>query len=232
MAREPALNNVKKAFYTKIESSIELFKTLKPFATEHVWDGIHGYEPIHPEQGKKIFSLAFLDVLVGWEDFIAACFIRYLAGAKAPSGYCPTLRTGECESIKHAYEVLSGIEGFDPSKKFLRWSSWNEILQKAKIYFEYGEPFSSVTDQERQRLNDAFIIRNRVVHSSEKCRHDFKRIARQHLGIPNGGKLKRGYSVGALLLEISARGFDKDEKDYFFMNYMNLFIRLADKIAP
>jgi len=232
MSKKPALNNVKNAFHSKIESSVGLFATLKPFATELAWDGIHGWEPIHPEQAKKIFSLAFLDVLVGWEDFIAACFIRYLAGAKAPSGYCPRLRTGECESIKHAYEVLSGIEGFDPLKRFLRWSSWNEILQKARIFFENGEPFSSVTDQERQRLNDAFIIRNRVAHSSEKCRHDFKRISRQHLGIPDGGKIKRGYSVGALLLEISSRGFGKVEKDHFFMNYMNLFFQLADKIAP
>lgn len=232
MPREPALNNVKSTFYSKIESSAGLFGTLKPFATEYVWDGIHGWEPIHPEQAKKIFSLAFLDVLVGWEDFIAACFIRYLAGAKAPSGYRPKLRIGKCESIKHAYEVLSGIEGFDPSKKFLRWSSWNEILQKAKIYFENGEPFSTVSDKERQRLNDAFIIRNRVAHSSEKCRHDFKKIARKHLGKADDGKLQRGYSVGALLLEISTRGFGKGKKDYFFMKYMNLFIRLVDKIAP
>ncbi|MGD2089656.1 MAG: hypothetical protein PVH61_26000 [Candidatus Aminicenantes bacterium] len=232
MSQKLALNSVKNAFYSKIESSVGLFAALKPFATELLWDGIHGWEPIHPEQAKKIFSLAFLDVLVGWEDFIAACFIRYLAGAKAPSGYFPRLRTGECESIKHAYEVLSGIEGFDPLKRFLRWSSWNEILQKARIFFENGKPFSLVTDQERQRLNDAFIIRNRIAHSSEKCRHDFKRIARQHLGMPDGGKLKRGYSVGALLLETSSRGFGRVKKGHFFINYMNLFIHLVNKIAP
>jgi hypothetical protein len=232
MSREPALNSVKKAFRNKIESSIGLFETLKPYVTEYTWEGIQGFENIHPEQAKKLLSIAFLDVIVGWEDFISACFIRYLAGAKAPSGYNPTLRTGRCESVRHAYEILSGIEGFDPTKNILRWSSWNEILKKARIYFKNGEPFRTVTDQESQRLNDAFIIRNRVAHSSEKCRHEFKRIAKQHLGIPDNGKLNRGYSVGALLLEISAHGFGKAKEDHFFVMYMNLLITLSDKIAP
>ena len=84
MAQKPALNSVKNNCYNKIDSSTGLFAALKPFATDLVWDGIHGWEPIHPEQAKKIFSLAFLDVLVAWEDFVASCFIRYLAGAKAP----------------------------------------------------------------------------------------------------------------------------------------------------
>jgi hypothetical protein len=57
VSRSPALNNVKKVFHNRIESSVELFKTVKPFATDQVYEGIHGWEPIHP----SVVSQKYID---------------------------------------------------------------------------------------------------------------------------------------------------------------------------
>lgn len=231
MARAPALKTVVNTFVTRVSSSVDLYNAVQPFATGS-WDSINGWEPLYPAQARRVISLAFLSVVVGWEDFVESCFIRYLAGASSPSGYKPQLRLGPCKSLLHAYEVASGIKGFDPKKNYLNWSNWREVEDKAIIFFENGEPFSQLTPQERQRLVDAFCVRNRIAHGSRKCQQDFVKLAKQHLGLSPASPLRQGFDVGNLLLEVSSRGFGQCKPQAFFMQYMNLFREIAHDVAP
>ncbi|MCG2721349.1 MAG: hypothetical protein L6290_04950 [Thermodesulfovibrionales bacterium] len=231
MARFPALQTVVNTFHTKVSSSVELYKLVEMWAYG-TWEAIQGAEVFYPSQARKVVSLAFLYVVVGWEDFVEACFVRYLAGASSPSGYKPSLRLGACDSLAHAYETISGVRGFDPEKNYLNWSDWKNVMDKAYIFFEKGKPFSLLTDQEKQRLSDAFSIRNRIAHSSRKCQQEFIKIAKQHLGLRPNEALRQGFDVGQLLIEISNRGFPQRKPEPFFMQYMNMFLEMTNKLAP
>jgi len=119
MARQPAITNIKKQFDKRVESSVKLYSSVLVFVTEETWEAIQGYEALHPGQAKKIISLAFLDVVAKWEDFIENCFVRYLAGAKYINNNPPVLRIKPCESIKHSYQIATSKYRYDPLKSFL-----------------------------------------------------------------------------------------------------------------
>ena len=91
MANKPALNAVRKAFDKKFQSSADLFLAVQVFA-EGTWDAINGWEALYPGQARRVVALSFLQVVISWEDFIESCFVRYLMGAKSPSGYAPQPR--------------------------------------------------------------------------------------------------------------------------------------------
>jgi hypothetical protein len=228
MSRVPRINNIKTIFIDKVNSSSNFFQTMHPFATSG-YDGIHGYEGIHPKQAEQAISLAFLNVVTQWEDFVEACFIRYMNGASSPNGFHPSLRIGKTQSIQHSYEVLSLTEKFDITQRYLTWSPWKVVSNKAKLFFDQGKPFTDLTHQESDRLNDSFVIRNRIAHSSQKAKNEFSQISKQHLG---KSRLHQGFTVGQLLLTKDTRGFPRKPIQEFFIHYMQLFLKLADTIAP
>jgi len=222
---------VKKTFEDMVESSRSLHAAIRPY-TVRSYEGI-AENPLHPNQARKVVGLALIGALAAWEEFLEAVFVRYLAGACSPSGYVPSLRLGQADSIKHAYEVLTGDSRYNPEKKVLSWTSLPAVIKSVELLFCEGHPFRVPLEEWEQSLQDAFIIRNRVAHSSRKARNDFKRVALQHLGRSENGSLSQGYSAGDLLLESSVRGFRSlGKQDDYFSAYMTMLLDLARKIAP
>lgn len=231
MARPPSLNTVSRTFITRVQSSADLYGTVEEFALG-TWHSIQGWEVLYPGQARRIVALAFMNLVVGWEEFVEACFVRYLAGSSAPSGWKPKLRLSACKSLDHAYALIAGRADFDVTKQYLNWSSWPEVESRALVFFPRGKPFTALSEMQRQRLKDAQIIRNRVAHSSSKCREDFKQVARQFCGLSGSQKLPKGIDVGQVLLDTSGRGFHDARKESLFIHYANLFCDLAELIAP
>lgn len=232
MANKPALNTVRKAFDKRLQSSCDLFCTVQVFA-EGTWDAINGWESLYPGQARRVVALSFLQVAISWEDFIESCFIRYLMGARSPSGYAPQLRLSPASSISHACQLASGNPKFKVGSDYIPWTSWSDVIDRAQVFFHAGAPFSTLTHLQRDRLTDAIRIRNRVAHGSAKVRKDFIEVARRHLGLKPEKKLVQGYDVGQLLLDKSAKCFGKGIKQTtYFELYANLFCDLADRICP
>jgi hypothetical protein len=200
---------------------------------EEGYDNIQGWELLFPAQARRVIALSFMTAVGAWEEFVQACFIRYMAGAQAPSGYAPHSRIGRCETLAHAGQVLTRKSKFDFERSFLSWVAWSEVVDRAKIYFGSGRPFSDVDIPSQQRLQDAFTIRNRVAHSSDKCRADFVAVAKRHLRLTPQQKLKQGYDVGRLLIAAPVIYFQPDpDITTYFTAYFALFRRLADVLAP
>lgn len=198
------------------------------FTSQETWEAIQGYEALHPGQAKKIISLAFLDMISQWEIFIENCFIRFLAGATYSDGTIPPLRIKGCASIQQAYQLLTLKETYDPNNSYLSFNSWSQVEDKAKIFFSNGEPFTALTNTEKQRLKDAVIIRNRVAHYSHKCRNQFKLIAKKLLNI---NKLYSGFSVGDLLITETNKHFNNNKQQTIFFHYYELIKSMSAKIA-
>ena len=232
MPRQPSLRSVKATFRQVIDSSVNLFGTVEGLCKRD-FDGIED-NPLHFVQARRVVGLAFLGTVAAWEDFLEASFVRYLAGAASPSGYRPAPRAGYAQSIQHAYSLVSGKRGFDPVSQFLSWSTISDVLARADLFFSHGVPFRPALSSAQQRLSDATRIRNRVAHSSLKARAEFKAVALQHLGRPAKGVLPRAFSPGDLLLETASRGFPSFSTgpEPYFIAYLNLYLELADRIAP
>jgi len=189
--------------------------------------------PLHPLQATKIIELSFLNIVSAWEEFVQAVFVRYMVGGCSGSGYSPALRIGRCQSLNHALELLSGKDGFDPSTDYLNWSNWSKVIYRARLFFVNAEPFSLLTDNQERLIKESVILRNRVAHSSKKCKQAFCVLARKYLGLKENEPLPRGLSVGRLLLSENVRGFAQDYRSHnYYQSFSVMFGKLSDIIAP
>ena len=216
----------------KLDSAKDLFDAVQPLATGNE-ASIKGKATLFPGQARRAAGLAFMQMVMALEDLIEAAFIRYIAGAPAPNGTAPNLRLGAAENLQHAYQLLSGNPSHRAGIDYLTWSDWSATIKLSKVFFVDGAPFSSLTHLEKDRLRDATKIRNRVAHFSDKCRKDFNEVARTHLGLGSNDKLRKGHSVGDLLIVKSPRCFGKNcGNKFYFDHYHQLFQAVAQKICP
>ena len=228
MARKPALKHIKNELQKRLYSSANLYTAVIKFTSQDTWEAIQGYGPLHPGQAKRIIALAFLDMISQWEVFVENCFIRFIAGASYLDGTLPPVRIKNCTSIKHAFQLASLKGKYDPTVSYLSFNSWQQVEEKAKIFFLNGEPFTSLTDLEKQRLRDAIIIRNRVAHYSAKCRSQFNSLAKEFLNV---NKLWSGFSVGDLLITETTNHFGCNKQQTVFFHYYDLIHKMSGRIT-
>ena len=222
---------LKKELHRVIRSADGIYIAMLPYVNLS-YEGIYE-NPLHPLQATKIIELSFMNIISAWEEFVQAVFVRYMIGGTSESGYSPILRIGKCQSLNHALELISGKDGFDPSIDYLDWSNWPKVIRKAKIFFNGAEPFSLLTDNRRQLIKDSVIIRNRVAHSSTKCKQAFSKLAKKYLGISENDALPKGFSVGRLLINENVKGFNRDYKsENYYQSFSVMFRKLSDTIAP
>jgi len=222
---------IKKELNRVIRSADGIYIAMLPYV-DLSYEGIHE-NPLHPLQATKIIELSFMNIISAWEEFVQGVFIRYMIGGISESGYSPVLRVGKCQNLNHALELVSGKESFDPSIDYLDWSNWSEVIRRAKIFFGGATPFSFLTENQQQLLKDGVIIRNRVAHSSHKCKRAFSDLAKRYLGLRRNESLPKGFSVGRLLISNEVRGFNREYKsDNYYQSFSILFHKMADIIAP
>lgn len=226
--RPPKVEHVRDELIKNINSATELVNQVLNF------EGFHPNTQkatLHSKHVRKVVELAFMGVVSSWEEFLERTFVRYLAGAES-SNFKPILKVGRADNLKHSYQLLAGEPKYDSAKDYLKVSEPKWVLMKAKFYFKDGKPYD-VLDRENDRLLDANKIRNRVAHSSQKCKNDFKEVAIKFLDIRNG-TLIQGLGAGDLLLKPAERHFGQSAKDRritFFAAYMEFYENLANKIV-
>jgi hypothetical protein len=225
--RPPEVSSAKTAFNEVLSQASRLYDAIKPFCTMN--QSTTGNNSIHPKQANKFLGLAFLSILAGWEEFIEISFIRYLAGSTTRNGYAPKLRIGRCENLQHAYEIVSGQLNFNPTRRFLSWTSFQTVIDRAKLFFDNGDPYSSVTIQEINKIFDANNIRNRIAHGSHKSKTEFKKVA---LCMLNRTSLHQGFNVGTLLLSSPTVQFPDTRETDIFKAYIEFFENLRDRLVP
>ncbi len=182
----------------------------------------------------RAVELAFMAVCAAWEDLLEASMVRYLAGARTTRGYSPELRCGTCTSIPHAYQVLSGDPGYAAEKKHMSWTSPAGVVGLARVFFVAGEPYNTPIGRDGDKLKQAFKVRNRVAHASERCKTDFKKAANVILGRKEGTSLGQRFRVGHLMLQACGGFFGKNTAALnipVFEAYMRLFEKLAHEIV-
>lgn len=230
MAGRPTeVDHVKKSFLGEIKAAEDLVTKIVKFK-----GGINpkGPKGIHPKYVRQVVELAFMGVVASWEEFLEMTLVRYVAGAKTKAGYSPTAKFGQATSIEHAYQVLSNNSKFDQRKDFLKVTDPKWVTNSAEFIFsKHG--FGDVKTKS-DLLGHATAIRNRVAHSSVKCKNEFKATA-IHFLAPKSTNLTQGYGPGDLLMEKVARHFGPsviDAGKNHFEAYIDLYKTLAAKVVP
>lgn len=227
--RPPEVDHVKAAFITEMKSAEDLVNKINQFK-----GGINpgGKKGLHPKYVRQVVELAFMGVVASWEEFLERSLVRYIAGAKTKAGYSPTPKFGRAKNLEHAYQVISGNSKFNNEKDYLKVNDPKWVTNIAEFHFS-AHGFSDVKSKS-DLLGHATAIRNRVAHSSEKCRADFKATA-MHFLAPANGKLTNGYGPGDLLMATVTRHFGQpviQAGKTHFEAYLDLYKQLAGKVVP
>lgn len=209
-------------FEERLSSSEELFNSVYAVACgdKEPEEGC-----LSRSQSSRVVSLAFLQMVTAWEDFVECIFLRYMVGAESPSGYKPRLRQTKPKNLDAAFELL--CEG--KKLEFLKWSNIDKIRDRAKVYFEKGEPFQVIRGD---HFKDIFTIRNRIAHCSDASKEDFIKLARLYRNGKSTTKLKGGYRADHLLVECPTRIWPNKSKQSLFLHYLRMLIEAANSIAP
>jgi hypothetical protein len=227
--RPPEVDHVKATFLKGLSAANDLVTRVKPFAGGINPNGAPGINPKHVRQ---VVELAFMGIVASWEEFLEMSLVRYVAGAKTKAGYQPVAKFGRANSLEHAYQILSGVPKFNPKTDYLKVSDPKWVTNSADFIFS-SHGFTEVRTKS-DLLGFASKLRNRVAHSSDKCRADFKATALHFL--PAGTlKLTQGYGVGDLLLATATRHFGpivNTSGVSHFKAYVDVYTALAQKIVP
>jgi len=81
-------------------------------------------------------------------------------------------------------------------RPYVDWTKLDEVITKAELYFDKGEPFANTLRNASAKLEDMKILRNRIAHRSKHSEAKFQDLVRQKMGYN-----PRGIVPGKFLLE-------------------------------
>jgi len=228
MARPLKTGQLRKNFIADITSAENLVAKVRPLANVHPGGP---QRSLHVKHVYRVVELAFMGIVSEWEDFVEQTFIRYLSDGQSDSGYGAPHKSGESNDMQHSYSLLSQNANYDPTKHYLRFSDPGWTISQAEFFFTGGGPYASIRTH-IARLREANLIRNRVAHSSAKCKSEFKTVALSYVN-PSGTTLGQGYRVGSLMASRAIRHFGAAAHNVdYFKAFCDLYRKLADDICP
>ena len=180
-----AVDHCRRELGSTIQTALELARRAP---TLHWDDGAGSLERIGIRRVENVAELAMLRVQLGWETFLEDVFVRYMCGARTAAGFAPVLLGPRQRTLGDAMATLLG------GQPYLNWSIVN-TLNRAATHFNAGAPFSTTLAVVRTAVIEFNAIRNRIAHSSEFSRNEFRSVVLNHLGY-----VPRGMSSGRFLL--------------------------------
>jgi hypothetical protein len=201
-------------FKEEVKDIVHILAELPKYRIETT-SGIH----VHLDNRKvELFvCLYFLKLHLSWESFLESTFTRYICGYSSPSGMLPALLISRQPSISDALSnILQG-------KKYLSWAP-SETISRSKKYMNNGEPYVSAISLAKNDLENLYIIRNRIAHSSQFARDNFRDLVRQEIGYN-----PKGMTPGRFLLAKKRLGRKKISYIQYYLDNLEI---LSNLIVP
>jgi len=162
-----------------------------------------------------IVELSFLQLFTSWEQFLEEAFIRYMCGNITSRGYSPK-RFVQPRTLEHALDMV--MQG----RPYVDWTKLEEVITKAELYFEKGEPFANTLRNASAHLEDMKTLRNRIAHRSKHSEARFQALVRQRIG-----HNPRGIVPGKFLL----KRIPSSNTRTILQEYGNLLLALGNRIV-
>ena len=162
-----------------------------------------------------IYELAFLRCFLAWEVFLEGTFYAYMLGKGSPDGTkfgCYVSPRDE----QHARDIIRG------NRRFATWARSGDVIQRAELYFNNGEPYSSALGSASSDLVDMVIVRNRIAHQSGSAKSNFLDLVRR-----KHGSVPQGTNAGRFLL-----GSDVGASENRFEQYLGVISAVSKVVAP
>lgn len=175
------IKSVLNEFNKKVDTSLSLpddVSKFKEFRDDK-------FRPIKKCTIYLVTELSFLQLFVALEEFLEDTFTYYLCGTKSLSGNTPKKYVIPSD-LQHAHDIVC------QGRPYMDWNKWEDIINKANLYFENGEPFNSVIGGLRAELDEMKKIRNRIAHCSKHSEKLFQAVVRQKLGYEPRGSIAPG----------------------------------------
>ena len=129
----------------------------------------------------------FIGLFTDFEQFIEELFLGLLEGKITING-C-TLKEIRKVKISPQSEINSVILG---KQRYLDWLPYNKTIEREKIFFDEGIPFTQLNNDQKNNLRYYHTIRNAIAHKSPKSEADFKKII-QNLPLLPSQRTPAGY---------------------------------------
>jgi hypothetical protein len=116
------------------------------------------------------YSGLYLDLFTEFESFLENLFIGLLTGDYYSSD----------PAVKRKVRLLPSsmsVEVLYSGRSYLDWIPYPDYtIARARRFFNDGLPFTKVTQPEKDRLNNLYIIRNAIAHKSPKAQLEFQAL--------------------------------------------------------
>ena len=118
-----------------------------------------------------VYEGLFLNAYIAFESFLEDLFIGLLVSGNY--GLVSSRRDisprVEIRSHRIVRETISGIN----TRGYTSWLPYINTKKLAKIYFTGGRPFSEITNNHSNRLDEFRYIRNAIAHNSRSSQKKF-----------------------------------------------------------
>lgn len=126
---------------------------------------------IQPVDISQAYAGLYLDLFTEFENLIERLFLGLLNGDVKPNN----MGVSKKIFIKPITELESVLLG--ENKKYLDWLPYPEnTLKRAKIYLVDGNPFTFISDIQKDKIANYHKIRNAIAHKSKKAMKEFSAI--------------------------------------------------------
>ena len=121
---------------------------------------------------EQVYLGLFMDCMTSFERLIEDPFVGLMAG-RLLLGNTPSRRLITFRSQRDVRPVIFG------GRQYVDWIPYNQTINRARIFFHNGEPFTMLDTRERNFIEQCSIVRNAIAHKSD---HSRKRFVESVLG--------------------------------------------------
>lgn len=113
----------------------------------------------------------YLDLFTEFENLIENLFIGILGGTVSHTDNT-IIRKVRIKPVREIEIVIKGEK-----RSYVDWLPYKEnTVERAKIYFDNGRPFTNLTTLQKDKLTNFHKIRNAIAHKSKKVNDQFQTI--------------------------------------------------------
>ncbi|MEA5532896.1 hypothetical protein [Crocosphaera sp. XPORK-15E] len=134
-----------------------------------------------------VYDGLFLGLFTDFEEFIEKLFYGLLEGKIVIDGR----KINQIRKVKISpqSEINSVILG---GKQYIDWLPYDRTIERAKIFFHDGKPFTNLNHDQKSNLGYYHKIRNAIAHKSPKAQAEFDKIIQNSRLLPSQ-KTPAGY---------------------------------------
>lgn len=135
-------------------------------STRQKMEGLLVSNQIGLDDIEKVYAGLYLSVFTEFEGLIEELFLGLLAASITSSKSKPTVHSSNSTIVREVMMI---------GKNYLDWLPYDRTLERAKVLFQNGEPFSLLQANQSQSLTRFLRIRNVIAHKSDYALQQFQK---------------------------------------------------------